>query len=136
MSLSMDEKHQRNRTLLLACLAENPDYQYIEELLKQGANPLGCVSDQSCSEDPVYCQIIDAYLDAYQSLDIDCDDFPKITALFLQYGMDVSRPEMPYEECDACHPMWMFGFYGGKPMLTALRLLLDYGLNAASAGEC
>lgn len=34
---------QINKELLNACIAENVDLSYIEDLLKQGAQPLGAV---------------------------------------------------------------------------------------------
>ena len=50
--------------------------------------------------------------------------------------MDVSKPDIPYEECDETNPSWMFAFYSEANVLEVMRLLLDYGLDADSASKC
>ena len=130
----MDTNYELNQLLLDECLKENPNYSQIEELLKDGAKPLGavrCSANANC-KDIVYCNIVDQYIDH----EFDSDVFPKVTGLFLRHGMNVSKPDVPYDECGESNPLWMFAFYSGKNALKTLRLLLDYGLDAESASEC
>ena len=130
----MDANYELNQLLLDECLEDEPDYFKIEGLLKNGAKPLGavkCSANTNCN-DIVYCNIVDHYIDH----DFDSEVFPKVTELFLRYGMDISKPDIAYEDCDESNPLWMFAFYSGENALKTLRLLLDYGLNAESASEC
>ena len=113
-----------NQMLLDECVYEKPNYQKIEELLKSGAHPLGRVV--YCNT-LVYCDIVDR---------CEGKELPKITELFLKYGMDVSKPDIAYKECDETNPLWMFAFYSDEYTLQTLRLLLDHGLDADSAEEC
>ena len=130
----MDTNYELNQLLLDECLKAEPDYFKIEGLLKNGAQPLGavkCSANTNC-DDIVYCNIVDQYIDH----DFDSEVFPKVTELFLRYGMDISKPNIAYEACGESNPLWMFAFYSGENALKTLRLLLDYGLDAESASEC
>lgn len=130
----MDTKYELNQLLLDECLKEKPDYSKIEELLKNGAQPLGAVissANPNCN-DIVYCDIVDQYI----GHDFDSEVFPKVTELFLRHGMNVSNPDFPYDECGESNPLWSFAFYSGENALKTLRLLLDHGLDAESASEC
>ena len=128
----METNYEINQLLLDECLKEKPNYFEIEGLLKNGAKPLSTVKRNANWESIVYCDIVDQYID----YNFDSEVFPKVTELFLQYGMDVSKPEVPYDECEETHPLWMFAFYSGRNALKTLRLLLDYGLDVESASEC
>ena len=128
----MASNPELNQILLDECLEEKPNYQRIEALLKEGANPLGTVQSAENCKDIVFCNIVDQYID----FDFDNEAFPKITELFLKNGMDISTPEVAYEDCGESHPLWMFAFYSGEYALQTLRLLLDHGLDADSAEEC
>ena len=126
----MASNPELNQFLLDECLEEKPNYQRIEALLKNGANPLGTVQSAGNCSDIVFCNIVDQYID------FDSEAFPKITELFLKNGMDVSTPDVAYEDCGESNPLWMFAFHSGEYALQTLRLLLDYGLDADSAREC
>ena len=128
----MASNPELNQNLLDECLEEQPNYQRIEVLLKEGANPLGTVQSAENCKDIVFCNIVDQYID----FNFDSEAFPKITELFLKSGMDISAPEVAYEDCGESNPLWMFAFYSGEYALQTLRLLLDYGLDADSAQEC
>ena len=60
---------------------------------------------------------------------------PKITELFLAYGMDVVKPRIPYDNDNSLHPMWSFSFIANENAIVALQMLLEHGLDAASADE-
>ena len=128
----MASNPELNQILLDECLKEKPNYQRIEALLKEGANPLGTVQSAENCKDIVFCNIVDQYID----FNFDNEAFPKITELFLKNGMDISTPEVAYEDCGESNPLWTFAFYSGEYALQTLRLLLDYGLDADSAQEC
>ena len=128
----MASNSELNQILLDECLEEKPNYQRIEALLKEGANPLGTVQSAENCKDIVFCNIVDHYID----FNFANEAFPKITELFLKNGMDISTPEVAYEDCGESNPLWTFAFYSGEYALQTLRLLLDYGLDADSAQEC
>ena len=118
-----------NLELLDACTMEKVDLSYIEELLKQGAQPLGAVCD-SYGINNLYDAVVEHYLSGEEEIFVD------ITELFLKYGMDISKPEIPYDCNDVINPLWNFAFFSTEVGLKALKLLLDRGLDAESAGEC
>ena len=128
----MQFHYELNQVLLNECLKDAPNNQRIENLLQNGAQPLGPVKSCGNCDDIVYCNIVDQYIDA----DFDSEVFPKVTELFLRYGMDISKPDVAYKECGESNPLWMFAFHSGVNALKTLRLLLDYGLDADSAEEC
>ena len=122
-----DEKQKLNNRLLAVCTADVIDYSLAEELLKQGAEPLGEVDD--CGEpELVYNQVLMNFMD----MENPPEDFYLITELFLRYGMDLSNPAVPYDY--VLHPMWAFSCYSkGDVVLQTLKLLLDNGLKAEDA---
>lgn len=130
----MRNKKELDQKLLEACTSDNIDLAYVEQLLKDGANPLGCVEDDG-ENDNLYDMVLYHFLDLEQADKDDCA-FIKITELFLKYGMDITQPEMPYDHDDSINPMWSFAFYSSEAALQSLKLLLDRGLDADSAGIC
>ena len=122
----MASNPELNQLLVDECLYEKPNYQKIEELLKSGAHPLGMVSFTNTLP---YCWIVES---------CESKELPKITELFLKYGMDISKPETAYEDCHESNPLRQFSFYSDdvESTLQTLRLLLDHGLDADSAEEC
>lgn len=120
------EIKQINKDLLNACIAEKVDLSYIEELLQQGAQPLGAVDWDT----NLYDAVLEHYLMDEEEIFVD------ITELFLKYGMDIQKPEIPYDDSDVIHPLWSFAFFSTETGLKALKLLLDNGLDLESAGEC
>ncbi len=117
---------QINKELLNACIAENVDLSYIEDLLKQGAQPLGAVDWDT----NLYDAVLEHYLADEEEIFVD------ITELFIKYGMDIQNPELPYDEHNVINPLWSFAFFSTETGLKALKLLLDNGLDVESAGEC
>lgn len=54
----------------------------------------------------------------------------------MKYGMDISKPSIPYDGSNVLNPLWMFGFFSNEVVLRTLKLLLDNGLSADDADEC
>lgn len=118
-----------NEKLLDVCTDSPVDLVRAEELLRQGADPLGAVT-----ADRETTNLFDAVVEYY--ITDDSWDLYRITELFLRYGMDISRPEIPYDDNNVLDPLWTFAFGHGEAVLLTLRLLLDHGLPAESAAQC
>ena len=126
--LKKKQKLELNMSLLKACTAEIVDYTQVEALLKQGAEPLGYVEEQD-TPDNLYYSVV-------ENLDWAGDkngDLFKITELFLQYGLDIAKPTIPYDNDDILNPIYNFLGYMRGSMMQTLRLLLDHGLSAEDA---
>ena len=130
----MNKKKELDQKLLEACTADNIDLACIERLLKDGANPLGCVEDDD-GDNNLYDVVLYHFLDLEQA-DKDDSDFFKITELFLKYGMDISQPEIAYDPGYILNPLWGLAFFSSETARRILRLFLDHGLDADSAREC
>ena len=125
------EEIELNKKLRDACAQENLDFTIIEELLKQGADPLGgtavCGWDllEHIYGDTVVCE----------SQDSDSVNLPRLTELFLKYGMDVGNPRIPYDGDFSLNPLWHFSHVPNENTIYALKMLLDRGLSAADFAE-
>lgn len=128
------DKQRLNNKLLKACTSEKIDLIHIEELLKSGANPLGRVED--CGDNNLYDVVLYHFFDLAIYENVDDSDFLKITELFIKYRMDISKPEVPYDNENVINPLWSFAFYDTETALQSLKLLLDNGLDVESAGLC
>ena len=112
-----------NKKLLDACLKDDVDFGLVESLLQQGADPLGPVSLEGWdAEEHIYDEII---LDA---CDNDAKNLPEFTRIFLKYGMDISKPRIPYDGRNNLNPMWSFAFITNENSAKALKMLLDSGI--------
>ena len=121
-----------NNRLYEECLKEKLDCAAIEDLLKQGADPLGATSVSGCGLlDHIYEELITDTLNS----DPQSVNLPQITKLFLKYGMDIEKPRVPYDGENSVHPMWSFAFAMNENAIYALEMLLDHGLSADAAGE-
>lgn len=120
-----------NKKLREACSQNVIDILLVEELLKQGADPLGgtalCGWDllEHIYGDEVVCN----------SQDSDSIDLPQITKLFLEYGMNVDKPRIPYDGKNSLNPLWHFAHIASENAIGALKLLLDHGLSVESFSE-
>ena len=122
------EEIELNKKLLEACDKEVVDFELIEELLKQGADPLGATADHGWRLlDHVYGELAMGSHDYSNSINL-----PKITELFLKYGMDVDNPRIPYDDADSINPMWEFAFVTNENAIYALNMLLDKGISVDS----
>ena len=127
-------KEELNAQLLDVRLAKEVDYARAEELLWQGAEPLGKIEYDGYPNN-LYSEIVSQFF--YR--DEIPEDFYNITELFLRYGMNISKPSIPYDDGDDYpNPLWVFGFPSkeNEYVLHTLKLLLDHGLNADHAHEC
>ncbi len=117
-----------NMELLQACIVERVDYSKIEELLKQGAEPLGYIEENGFPNN-----LYDSVIENLAWKEDKNGDLVKITDLFLQYGLDISKPAIPYDNNEILNPIYNFCGYMRGSMMETLRLLLDHGLTAEDA---
>ena len=124
------EEIELNKKLFDECAKEHIDFQLVEELLKQGADPLG--GTEMCGWDlldHVYGDLVGG------SQDNESVDLPQITELFLKYGMDIDKLKIPYDGSNSINPMWEFAFVTNENAIYALNMLLDKGISVESFGE-
>ena len=92
--------------------------------MRKGADPLGGLNVGGWDLlHHIYTELI---CDSYE---IESIDLPKLTELFLKYGMDVDHPRVPYDYDNSLNPLWAFTFVPGEKALRALKMLLDRGLS-------
>lgn len=124
------EEIELNKRLEHECDKDDIDFSLVEELLKQGADPLGGTSVYGWGLlDHVYGELVGG------SQDSDSINLPKITELFLKYGMNVDAPRVPYDGDNSLNPLWELTFSANENSIVALKMLLDHGLSADSFAE-
>lgn len=120
-----------NNRLLEECLQKDPAFDVIEELLKQGADPLGGTASFGWGTmDHIYEEII------LNGQSDNSEHLPRITELFLQYGMNVDAPRVPYDGDNSLNPLWSLAFCMNDKAISTLKILLDHGLSAEGFAEC
>ena len=112
-----------NQQLLDECTKPHPNFAHIEDLLQQGADPLGVSMQEEC----VYSQIIACREDWGHSY------LPQMTEMFLRYGMDIDNPRVPFDKLDRCNPFEYFALGVDDNIIESMALLLDSGVSAESA---
>lgn len=123
------EEIELNKKLKEECSKEIIDYAVVEELLKQGADPLGGTAVFGWELlDHIYGE-----LTGFQ--DPNSVNLPRLTELFLKYGMDVDAPRVPYDDDNSLNPLWFFSFVPNENSIVALKMLLDHGLSSDSFSE-
>ncbi len=120
-----------NAELLKVCTSDVIDYDLAESLLVKGAKPLGKITDYGFDNN-LYDEIIEFLFRNEETP----EDFYRITELFLRYGMDISKPSVPYDGDNVLNPIFRFAFPSNEVVLRTLKLLLDNGLSADDAGVC
>ena len=100
-----------NRKLYNEFEKEKLNESRIIELLKQGANPLGNMSNNKHSEKP-YEEIL------YENKNLD-----KITGLLLENGMVIDNKD--YQNNDMINPLWELALRTDTIGIKTLKLLLD-----------
>jgi len=124
------EEIQLNKKLFEECAKEHIDFAVVEELLTQGADPLGGITLYG------WDLLIHIYGDVVgESSDSNSINLPRLTELFLKYGMDVDKPRIPYDGENSLHPLWEFTFATNENSIVALKMLLDCGLSPESFAE-
>lgn len=124
------EEIELNNKLYDECNKKHIDFAAVEDLLKQGADPLGGTEIAGWGLlDHIYEEIV------FVSQDSDSVNLPKITELFLKYGMNIDKPRVPYDGQNSLNPLWNFTYVPNENSIKALKLLLDNGLSADSFAE-
>lgn len=123
-----EEEAELNKRLYTECSRENADFELIEELLKRGADPLGGTAARGWDLlVHVYGELV---LDSLENENID---LPRITELFLKYGMDVDHPRVPYDNENSIHVLRYLPENEGA--IRSLKMLLDNGVGADAVAE-
>ncbi len=124
------EEIELNKKLLEECSKESIDFVAVEELLKQGADPLGGTAIGGWDLlNHIYGELVG------DSQENDSINLPRITELFLKYGMDIDNPRVPYDYDNSLHPLWFYSFVPNENSIIALKMLLEHGLSASSFAE-
>lgn len=123
------EEIKLNKKLYEACSKDEIDFVLVEDLLKQGADPLGGTAAFGWD---LFVHIYGELVE--DSRDSNSVDLPKITELFLKYGMNVDAPRIPYDHDNSINPLWELSFATNENSIVALKMLLDHGLSADSFG--
>ena len=124
------EEIELNNRLFEECSKAEVDFEAVEELLKKGADPLGGTAVGGWG---LLAHIYDDLIS--DSKENDSIYLPKLTELFLKYGMDVENPRVPYDDSNSLHPLWEYAFVTNENAIFALKMLLDHGLSADSFAE-
>ena len=114
-----------NRRLYEECAKKDIDYAVVEELLKQGADPLGLMQNSAFEYESVYGLIVS------EAFDEQGEDLIRLTELFLKYGMDIDNPRIPYD-ADFVSPLWNLGLSLEEYSIAILKMFLDYGCSSES----
>ncbi|MCR5575413.1 MAG: hypothetical protein K6F56_00200 [Oscillospiraceae bacterium] len=124
-----------NQQLLIACTEElsgRYKYERIESLLKQGAEPMGIIKGEYDELNNLYGEVVEYHSLYY----FEYDRLFEITKLFCRYGMDISKPSIPYDNANILNPVWSFTILMDDGALPILKYLLDRGLDIESARAC
>ena len=124
------EEIDLNNQLKDECSKNEIDFEKVEQLLKQGADPLG--GTDVCGWGLIEHIYEDIVSDSRETNSIN---LPRITELFLKYGMNVDHPRIPYDGENSINPLWDFAFATNENSIVALKMLLDHGLSADSFAE-
>lgn len=125
-----EEEVTLNRKLYEECVKDQPDWNIAEQLLQQGADPLGATAISGWGLlEHVYNEL------AFESQFSKSVNLPSITELFLKYKMDVEKPRVPYDDENSIHPLWTFAFLMNENAILALKMLLDHNLSNDGVAE-
>ena len=121
------EEIELNKKLYDECTKQEIDFAAVEELLKRGADPLGPTRKGEYGEyEHVYDEILTVTMHERENI-------PRLTELFLKYGMDVDHPRVEYDGGDA-NPLWTLGLALDEYSIETLKLFLDHGISVDSFG--
>ena len=130
----MPEEIELNQQLYEECREEchkdQINFERVEELLKQGADPLGGTAIYGWDLlEHIYGELV------FDSQDSDGANIPELTELFLKYGMNIETPRIPYDSAFSLNPLWDFIFSVNENTAAAMKMLLDHGISASSFAE-
>ncbi len=125
-----------NEELLKAVTADRMDYEYIELLLDEGADPLGPL--KSDKEETTIGYIFTCGNDSYHYKTETgshheklSDRYPKIMSFLIEKGFDCSRFAPSYDD-DKNFEMWCLAFSISKGSCEALKIMIENGLKASA----
>ena len=122
----MEKTFELNKALFHAVIA--CDYEEAKRLLNMGADPLGSTDKTDADEHllgELFCEIQDN--EALEAA------FPKFLELFYAHGMDVASRNIPTDDGNNIHPLWMLAFCQTESGLKILYTMLEHGLDRDSA---
>lgn len=126
----MPEKNELNQKLLEVCTSDIIDYDRAEELLQLGAEPMGVIETKNGSNN-----LFGAIAEELFGYECTTEDLYRTTKLFLKYGMDISKPSVPYNYSYVFHPFLHFIYQTNDWAIRTMELLLDNGSSAEDARE-
>jgi len=115
------EQIELNKKLLDECCKKKIDIKKIKELISQGAELLGQISDKW--PDNLYGEIV-----------CDNENLYEITKIFIESGM-VIKHSMFKNDDDSIDPLWELAFCCNEEGIKTLKLLLDNNLDFDSVEE-
>ena len=122
----MTKQYDLNKDLFDAVVACN--YEEAERLLQSGADPLGPMDEN----DPDDHLLGELFCEMQDSEDLNAA-LPKFLKLFYAHGMDIASRNLPTDNGDDIHPLWMLAFCQTESGLNVLHTMLEYGLDRDSA---
>ena len=114
-----------NQKLYNECIKKEVNKEKIIELLKNGANPLGSISNQDKYE-YLYNELI------YNGIDDNLNLY-ELTNIFIENGMKINNKNYIEDSGNNINPLWEFAFFCNSMGLKVLKLLLDNNLDYESA---
>ena len=125
------ERIELNKMLYEECLKTPLNPTAIQNLLHKGADCLGAIDENPLNYDThLFGELI------YELSMKNGRNLPRITKLFLDAGMDIERPQIPYDGGNSLNPLWELAFCANRNGIRSLKLLLNAGISKASAIEC
>lgn len=124
----MKSEYDLNDELLEA--VRSCDIHKAEELLKQGADPLGSADERDPREHllgELFCEMEDNNEMAKM--------MPDFLKLFYEYGMDIGACKMTSDEKNGLNPLWALSFCDTEEGLKTLYAMLEHGLDVDSAEQ-
>jgi hypothetical protein len=133
----MDNQVYLNNELYKAVIADEFNLEQIEDLLKQGAQPLGYLDDDK--DDCVFCRMLCDASDhmseqGLEDYNVARERLSKIVELFLKYDM-LNHLFYDAEEQEEYLPLWDMQFCCCKDAAIALRMILDAGYTGESVDD-
>ena len=132
--LYMDEEIKLNQELYNAVTAFYFNLESVEDLLKQGANPLGSLDDSkdTCVFTEMLCDASD-HMSSQGVLDYEIarDRLVNTVRLFLDYGM-LEKLYVDSEDNSKYLPLWEMQFCCCRDAAISLKMILDAGYRGKS----
>lgn len=125
-----NRNRELNERLLTVCTADVIDFDLAEKLLKQGAEPLGTVEGEY-GKNNLYGEVAEKHFGYEETTEA----FYLITKLFLDYGMDIRHPSVPYDYSYVFHPLSYYNFQTNEWGIRTLQLFLENDCSAEDARE-